>query len=205
MVVSNNTLYHFIFARGINVRLYHGSKERVIENFKIIARDKNPPEFGDGVYLTANLEYAKERSCMHSNSGAVYAFDVDLEKLDGIRLKDSMSEIDNLFYYTAYLNRVDLRDVAVDCLDKLDGKDYIFGDMIKHTKEFVKNAEEFNSGNMELKEFIQKTDTFEKYEQYCFRTQKAIDALNAGLISVMYTQKSHNKVIVERTEHIKAL
>ncbi len=183
--------------------LYHGTKEREIEKFKIIPRTNNPPEFGDGVYLTTFFLQAKDRSCMYSKSGAVYVFDVNLETLDGICVTDSKSEENNLFYYTAYLNRIDIRDIATECLDELKGKDYIYGSVLKKIDAFKISAEQFNSGDKGLKEFIQETKTFDRFEQYCFRTAKAIDALNMGIRSIVYTRKVKGEVIIESVESRK--
>ncbi len=178
--------------------LYHGTNDRNIDYFKIISRTDNPPEFGDGVYLTRDYRQALEWSCSRSQTGAVYVFDVDLDSLEGIDLRDSKNNEQDLFYYTTYLNRIDLRDIANECLDDLDNTDYLYGDVIKSVKAFKILAEMFNCGDIDKEEFIRTTKTFERYEQYCFRTGKAIDVLNEALCRVEYTKKKNGIINVQK-------
>ena len=169
--------------------LYHGSKDKNIKIFHIIPRNNNPPEFGDGVYFTSILNQAIEWSCRYNNTGAVYTIDIDLEQLNGINLRNRRDDEQALFYYTAYLNRINLRDIAIDCLGELDGIDYIFGDVIAETRKFITLSEQFNCGDIEIDQFIEKTKTIEKYEQYCFRSQKAINMINCSIKEIIYTKK----------------
>lgn len=169
------------------MKLYHGSSNKNINNFKIIPRKNNIPEFGDGLYFTTNLDQAKERSCYKSKTGAVYEIDIDLEKLKGKNLKN-----DDLFYYLSYLNRIDLKELVDECLDELNGLDYIFGKMLKNVDEFKENAEKFNEGNIELEEFKKLAEWFGKgYNQYCFKSKEAIDLVNKSIKKIHYISRAY--------------
>ena len=164
--------------------LYHGTSDREIQDFTIISREKYPPDFGDGIYFTSNFQQAKEWSCYRSELGAVYCIDIDLEGLKGIELKDN-----ELFFYASYLNRIDLRELVFECLEELDGKDYVYGSMIGSPKEFVDLAEEFNEGNIDLSELIKKTRIKRGYDQYCFRSIRAVNRINDSNRQIIYTKK----------------
>ncbi len=80
-----------------------------------------------------------------------------------------------MFYYLSYLNRIDLKELVGECLDELDGLDYVYGKMLKNIDEFKINAEKFN-------EFKKLTEWFGKgYNQYCFKTDKAVDLVNSSI------------------------
>ena len=166
-------------------KLYHGSPNKNIKKFKIISRENNTPEFGDGLYFTTNLEQAKEWSCYKSKTGAVYEIEIDLEKLKGKKLEN-----DDLFFYLFYLNRIDLKELVDECLDELNGLDYIFGKMIKNIDEFKENAEKFNEGDIELEEFKKLTKWFGNgYNQYCFKSKEAIDLVNKSIKKIHYISR----------------
>ncbi len=175
------------------MKLYHGSKYRDIDKFKIILRNKNIAEYGNGVYFTSNFKQAKLWSCNKSNIGAVYEIFVDLRKLKGKNLENS-----DLFYYFSYLNRIDLNELVDECLDELNDVDYVYGKMLKNIDEFKEDAELFNSGDIDLYEFKKKTKWFGNgWNQYCFRSSKAVDLINASKIKIYYTKKIGNKTTVE--------
>ena len=169
------------------MKLFHGTSKQNLKTFKIIKRKNNTPEFGDGLYFTTNLEQAKEWSCYKSKTGAVYEIDIDLKKLKGKNLEN-----DDLFYYLSYLNRIDLKELVDECLDELNGLDYIFGKMIKNVDEFKENAEKFNEGDIELKDFKKLTKWFGKgYNQYCFKSKEAIDLVNKSIKKIHYISRSY--------------
>ena len=181
------------------MKLYHGSPDRNIEKFKIISRENNTPEFGDGVYFTSNKVQAKKRSCLNSKSGAIYEIDIDIDKLKGRNLEN-----DDLFYYLSYLNRIDLKELVDECLDELDGLDYISGKMLKNIDEFKINAEQFNNGDIVLEEFKKLTKWFGKgYNQFCFKTNKAIDLVNNSITKIYYTSQDDkkNNIKIEKIQY----
>ena len=167
------------------MKLYHGSPNRNIKKFKIIPRENNTPEFGDGIYFTSNIKQAKLWSCSNSKQGAIYEIDIEINKLKGKKL-----ESDDLFYYLSYLNRINLNDLIDDCLDELNGVAYFFGKMLKDINNFKIYGEKFNNGDIELDEFKKQTKCFEKrYNQYCFKTKEAIDLINDSLDKIYYTSR----------------
>lgn len=180
------------------MKLYHGSPDRNIEKFKILFRKNNTPEFGDGVYFTSNKNQAKEWSCFKSKNGAIYEIDIDIDKLKGKNLEN-----DDLFYYLSYLNRIDLKELIDECLDDLNGLDYVFGKMLKNIDEFKINAEKFNNGDIELEEFKKLTKWFGKgYNQYCFKTNEAIDLVNNSITKIHYTSRVENNTIIQNSKKI---
>lgn len=180
------------------MKLYHGTSYRDIEQFKIICRKRNPPDFGTGLYFTSNFEQAKQWSCSKSNLGAIYEIDIDLDLLVGKSLNN-----DELFYYLSYLCRIDLENLVDECLEELNSVDYVYGKMLKEVNGFKLNAEKFNSGDIDLKTF---KNTIEFYDdnmnQYSFRTSKAIEIINKSIIKKHLTRKIGKIIILENNDEL---
>lgn len=178
--------------------LFHSSPERNIKEFKIIVREDNTPEFGDGLYFTSNIEQAKKWSCSKSKKGAIYEIDINIVQLKGKNLEN-----DDLFYYLSYLNRIDLKELVDECLDELNGLDYVYGKMLKNIDDFKIYAEKFNEGNIELKEFKKLTKWFGKgYNQYCFKTDKAVDLVNNSIKKIHYTSRVGKNTEIVKTKKL---
>ncbi len=169
------------------MKLYHGTSDRNIKKFRIIPRKHNPPEFGDGVYFTSNYKQAEKWSINDSDVGAVYVVDVDLNELNGLDL-DNCSDRD-LYAYIAYLNRINLRDIAIECLDELDDKDYIKGQVLICLKDFYPLAKGFNKGKKSIEDFKKLIKVSKTFNQYCFRSEKALRLINKSIVEVKYTHK----------------
>lgn len=169
------------------MKLYHGSPNKNIKKFKIISRKNNTPEFGDGIYFTSSFEQAKKWSCFKPKTGAVYEISIDSEKIKGKNLEN-----DDLFYYLSYLNRIELKELVNECIDELNGLDYIFGKVIKNVDEFKENAEKFNEGDLELEEFKKLTKWFGNgYNQYCFKSQKVVCLINKSIKKIHYISRAY--------------
>ena len=174
--------------------LFHGTGERSIEEFRIIPREDNISDFGAGVYFTSNYDQAKEWSCKHKDKGAVYGIDIDLSLLMG----KSLDKEDELFYYALYLNRIGLNEIADDCLTEISNMDYLYGRMLYDTRHFIPKAKMFNEGMCSLEIFKMLTYPMlfnNDYNQYCFRTEKAIQLVNKSIITKTLTIKNKGKII----------
>lgn len=159
------------------MKLYHGSKDKNITEFKLIHK-RNNLDFGEGVYLTVNKEQAEQWAKKNETSGAVYVFEIDLKDLRVIEYTDEDLN------YVLYLCRIGLeKDVARETIDGFDEADVISGKMLDGlTKEFELIAEKFNEGDISYDELKERIKLFDKKDQLCFKTQKAIDLLNKCLI-----------------------
>lgn len=182
------------------MKLYHGTSCRNIEKFKIIKRNlkdntKGAPDLGPGVYFTSSKEQAEKLSCMYSDCGAIYEIDIDLDLLNGI----IKSEPDEDYYILCYLSRINLSDVANETVNNYDECDYIFGKVIKDTKNFDIIANKFNDQNDEemftdgdwqalFKEFKKNVKFHENMNQYCFKSEKALDLINSNIANIYYTK-----------------
>ena len=153
--------------------LYHGSKDPNITEFKLINK-RNNLDFGIGVYLTTNQKQAEQWA---RKDGTVYVYDIDIS---GLYVKDYKDEDLN---YVFYLCRIALEDVARETIDGFDNADIIVGKMLDGSvHEFEAVAEKFNEGDITYEELIRWIRLFDKKDQFCFKTQRALDFLNKSLI-----------------------
>lgn len=154
--------------------LYHGSKDPNIIKF-MLNNDSKQLDFGTGVYLTTNQGQAE--AWAKRKNGAVYVFDVNLEKLSVIKYKDE--DLD----YVLYLCRIELEDVAKEVIDSFEEADIISGQVLDgNVKNFGRIAEKFNEGDIKYEEYKKHVKLFGDKDQLCFKTQRAIDLLNQSLI-----------------------
>lgn len=180
------------------IKLYHGTNNRDIEQFKIIYREENPPDFGAGLYFTSNFEQAKQWSCSKSNIGAIYEIDIYLDSLIGKNLNN-----DELFYYLSYLCRIDLENLVDECLNELNNVDYVYGKMLKEINNFKSIAEKFNSDDISFEEFKNATKFYDNsMNQYCFRTRKAVDIINKSITKKYLTKKEGKIIIIENIDEL---
>ena len=180
------------------MKFYHGTDNRNIERFVMF--NKSPKkDFGKGVYLTTNIEQAKEWSCKYSVTGAVYEFDINLENLKQLDL----SNVEDL-YYVIYLCRINLEDIAKETIDNFDNADIVSGFMLDGSiGDFEKIAELFNEGELSYDEFYSKINMFDKDKnQICVKTEQGLAEINAGIVKKYYTkiEKKSNerkKIIID--------
>lgn len=182
------------------MKLYHGTSCRNIEKFEIIKRNlkyntKGAPDLGPGVYFTSSKEQAKRLSCMYSECGAIYEIDINLNLLNGI-IKPIPDED---YYILCYLSRINLSNVANETIDNYEECDYIFGKVIKNTKNFDVIANKFNDQYDEemfiekdwkalFNEFKENVRFHKNMNQYCFKSEKALDLINSNITNIFYTK-----------------
>lgn len=155
------------------MKLYHGSKDPNITEFKL-KNNRSNLDFGVGVYLTTIQKQAEQWA---GKNGVVYVFEIDLSALH------VMEYTDEDLHYVLYLCRIDLEDVAREAIDGFEDADIIAGKMLDGSVHgFEKTAEEFNEGEVSYEELKRWIRLFDKKDQLCFKTQKAIDLLNKSLV-----------------------
>ena len=152
--------------------LYHGSKDPDITEFRFINNRSNL-DFGIGVYLTTKQNQAEQWA---GKGGTVYVFEIDPSDLYIKEYRDE--DLD----YVLYLCRIALEDVARETIDDFDDADVIAGQMLDGSVHgFEEVAEMFNEGDVSYEELTKWIKLFNKKDQLCFKTQRAVDLLNKSL------------------------
>lgn len=150
--------------------LYHGANDPNITKFDL-EHSRSNLDFGPGVYLTRNKAQAEEWA------KTVYVFDVDTDQLSSFEYKDE--DLD----YVLYLCRIGLEDVAKETIYSFEEADIIVGQMLKgNVARFRRKVEKFNSGDIQYDEFKKWVKVFDDKDQFCFKTQRAVDMLNRSFI-----------------------
>lgn len=184
------------------MKLYHGTYCGNIKEFKIIERNlelndlHNGTDLGPGVFFTNNKRKAIEWACHKGrNKGYVYIVDINLKSLNGL-IKLEPDEDYCLLCAFSRTNRASI-------LDEIDGyteADYIRGKVVKNTKEFEELSNYLLDENTEdwqvaFKEYKDKIRFYKSYEQYCFKSKKALELLNRNIVGKLYVNT--NKIIKE--------
>ena len=111
------------------------------------------------------------------NEGIVYVFDIDMKDVSITDYK--CEDLD----YILYLCRIKLEDVAKDTIDGFEEADIVCGKVLRgDCNKFCKIAEQFNMGEIPNTRYKKNVKLFETMDQYCFKSQKAIDLLNRSLV-----------------------
>lgn len=85
--------------------------------------------------------------------------------------------------YIFYLCRIKLEDVAKDTIDNFKKADIICGNMLKgNIHKFKEIAEKFNDGTIPYELYLKKVKYHNNKDQYCFKSQKAVDLLKRSLV-----------------------
>lgn len=155
------------------MRLYHGTKvlfEKIDLNKAKIGKD-----FGKGFYLTTNLEQAKtwaKREVNGNQNGYIMEYEFDE--------KHFMSEDIKIRRLTAY--DAEWVEFVIQCrLELNDSSDDIIYDRMADSKYNVlaKALEKYYNGSLSLKKVLKIASFADtKYDQYCFKTQKAVKLLS---------------------------
>lgn len=174
------------------MKIYHGTNERNLPFLDDIKK-RFDLDFGNGIYLTSNIDQAIEWSCRHQNEGAVYEYEIDLSALKELKL--SIAEDD--YYYLCYLCKINLEFIAKETIDNFEDADVVYGCMIKNVKKFKDKAEEFNEGNINLEEFKNITKIHNAKDQFCFKKEKAINLVNEGIQKIYYTERKNTEIIIK--------
>ena len=176
------------------MKLFHGSSSRNIGKFNFRHCRKSGTDYGKGVYFTSNFEQAKEWSCKHSKTGAVYECDVDLSQF---LIKEYPKKEEDLLYIIFFC-RMNFEDIACDAVDDFEKADVISGLMLGgNIKKFKLWANRFNRGDIGFDEFSKRVKLFKNgYDQICIKNQAALNKVNASIEKVYYTEKSKNGIQV---------
>ncbi len=157
------------------MKLYHGSKDLDITEFKL-KNNRSNLDFGMGVYLTTIQKQAEQWA---GENGAVYVFEIDLSTMC---VKEYTDED---LHYVLYLCRINLEDIARETIDGFEDADIIAGRMLDGSVHgFEKVAEKFNEGDVSYEELKRWIRLFDKKDQLCFKSQRAIDLLNNSLVEM---------------------
>lgn len=171
--------------------LYHGSSSRGITKFSF-KNCRNDCDFGKGIYFTTNFEQAKDWSCKYSKTGAVYECEVDLSRFSVLSYWEKVEDL----VYILYLCRINLEEIAPDAVDDFDKADIICGLMLDgNVPNFREFAEKFNEGDISYEEFYKQVKLYENgYNQICIKSKAALEAINASIQKVHYTQKAGRSI-----------
>lgn len=181
------------------MKLYHGSKNVNIKSFDSKHNSSGTNDFGNGIYFTSNFKKAKEWSCKGSENGAVYEIDISFEE-SNLNIKHLKIDCNDL-YYLFYICRIGLPELAMDFVDDFEKYDVISGPVLCSANQnggiykYIDIAEQFNKGDISFEYLRQETRLFkEDFNQWCFRTEKAIKYLN-GRLSKKYLIKKQYKIV----------
>jgi len=184
------------------IKLYHGTDCLDIEEFKIIERDKSQPDFGSGVYFTSNLLQAEEWACRNGKEGVVYECSIDLCAFKTLSLGNPENED---LYYTLYLCRLGLEDIAAETIEGFDDSDIIFGCLLRKPKPFLKNAQLFNEGDLTFQAFKKRTKLFgEEMNQYCMKSASVLDVINRSPWKYHIVSNTNGNYLITETIDIPA-
>lgn len=173
--------------------LYHGSSCRNIDLFQLDYARSNT-DFGKGIYFTTNFKQALMWSCQYTDIGAVYECDVDFSSF--IVLEHFSKQED--LCYILYLCRIDLEEIAAETIDGFYNADLISGRMLKEPRKFQQYAEQFNCGDIDYETYKKEIKLFNStYNQYCFKTQNAVNEINNSMRKKYLTTKCNGHAIVE--------
>lgn len=189
--------------------LYHGTNQLNLNYLKKNSSKKDN-DFGKGVYLTTDLKQAKNWALRKGNGkGAIYKFEIDLEKENlNILVFDGNEEECNYIYY---LCRNKTEDIVNEIIPDWKYVDIIIGPMIGNSDTYKKNIKSFHGENISFlstKYMIKSINYNPKFciltfndltktkkmwgNQYCFKSKKAIELLNKKFKKVIYLKKSNN-------------
>ena len=166
-----------------NITLYHGTSDF---NFKVNLKFNNPNnDYGSGLYLTDNLELAKEWSVsgvIDKTKGLVKEFKLDLE---GLKILD-LSKMDSLYWITILLN-----NRKIDNLNKvikkkiynlsskynidLDGYDVIKG--YRADDSYYAYMKDFLFDSLYLDDLEKSITLGNLGIQYCIKSEEAFNRL----------------------------
>ena len=175
-----------------NMKIYHGSPDRNIKKFELNYRKaRTDLDFGKGVYFTSKFEQAQTWSCKRTKSGAVYECDVDFTNINLLQYDSSRDE--DLLYLLCFC-RIGLEDIASEVAEGFDEADVIEGLVLDGTiPDFQKVAEQFVEGDLTFKELEEASKIYgDSKNQFCLKTEKALDILNSGLCKVYFTEKNED-------------
>lgn len=198
------------------MRLYHGTGKCELE-YLDDTFSKSDNDFGIGLYVTSIKEQAEDwakkkskDSDNHKGIGAIYESEVDLNDLSILEY----SEADEDFNYLCYLCRYEVESVAKDTINNFEKADAIYGPMLRSIKIFKDSIETFHGDDeyafLPDKDKVKsikydtkcKIVTFKDLErkikihdpnnknQFCFKSDKAIELFNKGIKKVTYIKRN---------------
>lgn len=183
-----------IYKYVIPNRLYHASPA----SFRSFDLEKayNFKDFGRGFYLTTNFEQALKwaNGKRRHKEGYIYEYFLDKEKVENIKL-NIMEFLDYSISWAHFL-AAHRHEIIEDA-----GLDLIYDRMADSSSEeitnaidgFYQNAE--NSEKLMMEVFAEKRMGNSKYDQYCFKTQRAIDLLRCERVAIVFGNREKPKVI----------
>ncbi len=177
------------------ITLYHGSPNKVIEPKCGFGNDKH--DYGNGFYLTENLELAKERAVCRPDetNGWVHQYELDITNLKVLDFKEY-----NVLSWLAELMKH--RDASDSKRYKVLSKKFIeeYGldtssyDVIKGWRanaSYFYIAKEFVRDNIDIEILEELLSLGGLGIQYCIKTEHAYENLvevNDGLLKVDYNE-----------------
>lgn len=189
------------------IKLFHGTTKTNLKYLDKI-KSKKDNDFGSGLYFTSNLEQAKNWSIKKGKAkGAVYEIEIDLNKIPLKVIKYDKEKFNELCYHC----RNKSEEQAKEFIEDFENADIIYGRMLgsihlfkKYMNELhgnnfsiLKNQDKIKSINYNVKCDIMTFEDLEKKiklfgteenDQYCFRSDKAIEFANKQIKKIHYTK-----------------
>ena len=162
------------------MKLFHGSPTSNIKVFKI-QTPRRGLDLGKGVYLTTRFEQAEEWALNNGNlQGSVYEFEVNPETLVCLNYESDDDELLEVLC----LCRTKLTMVADEVIEGFEEADVIASPMLDGSVPgFMAFANKFIKGDISFVELSKKMKLFDNpADQLCFKSEKAVRALNKGFI-----------------------
>lgn len=178
------------------MKLYHGSRNKELKKFDFEYDSSSTFDFGKGIYFTSNFERAKAWSCHENGEGAVYEIDIDFTSADLNKKIFSKDEDD--IYYVLYICRLGMSELAPEFVDDFEKYDVVVGPVLRGKKNasmdrYKDMAERFNEGDIAFNEFRNNTClSNEDFDQWCFKSRKAFEYINANLTKKYVIKKCYN-------------
>lgn len=203
----------------MNMRLYHGTNEINLKYLSCI-NSKKDNDFGIGLYLTSNEEQAKiwakqKAKRTGTDIGAVYESEIDVDNISLKTLKYAKDEED--YNYLIYICRCEAESVANETITNFKNVDIIYGPMVRNIAKLKCAIRRFHGDDipiLSMKDKIKSINyniecdvaTFEDLErkinlygdennQYCFKSDKAIELFNKGIKKVTYIKQNNGEII----------
>lgn len=187
---------------------YHATNYNNITCFDSHHNKKNT-DFGHGLYLTNNINQAKEwaiKKGKENNIRVVYVSEFNLDSLNLNELKFNQNR--NAFYDIFYLCRNETEDVLDDIIEDYNKIDILYGPVIKNSEKFKKYIDIFHGEydnlkkiknkieykNKQINSFDDLIDEITYFDddniQYCLKNDRVVNYFNMNIKEMLIISKS---------------
>ena len=191
-------------------KFYHASIDNNIKLFDN-KHNKASNDFGPGLYITDNIQQAIDRLKTHKQ-GVIYESEIDINNSSLIvkNLWNDEESCKEYMYLFRLLTQKNKESILLELKDELKDIDIFCGPMLSKLIKFDKAVDIFHGDeemkkeadlNLQTRKYeIQKINCVNSFDdlmrhmeffknefnQYCLRSDKAIDMFNKGILKINY-------------------